>query len=332
MEHALQSAKELLEMREVFSLKDSPEERRWELFQPSGGGPGMILPALLPGHLFRGQNKRYRPCRSKLARYLAPGDHQIPQRSVSDQARIAELIARRLWFLKELEGHPASKWMKTRGLDRFPMPLAQHYGVPTGYIDLTESFDVACFFATCYEDPDRKWHPCTTGSGVIYMLPTAQLRFGLDMVHPIGLQPFARPRVQWGWVGVVGTNDDFERVSTLQIYEFRHDRSVSEYFLNAFGEGTHLFPLDPLAQAAETAMTSAVIPLARLDRIIEDMRADPRGLTISASEVYQALAERGITAGEAPVLFSPEQLAVLEKEWIADLNLIYETSPLRPDR
>ena len=87
-----------------------------------------------------------------------------------------------------------------------------------------------------------------------------------------------------------------------------------------------------MAQATETAITSAVIPLSVLNTTIEDMRADSRGLTASASEIYQSLSERGITGGEAPGLFRPEHLAVLEKEWIADSNLIYETSSLRPDR
>lgn len=27
--------------------------------------------------------------------------------------------------------------------------IAQHYGIPTAYVDLTESFAVAAFFATC---------------------------------------------------------------------------------------------------------------------------------------------------------------------------------------
>jgi FRG domain-containing protein len=309
------SAEVLLEKRAEYALKTSLEDRQWKCFSQADGSVAIGTSAVSP-YLFRGQNKCYQPCLSNLARGLASGIQVIPSLPVEDQARLVDLLARRVWFLREIERHPASRWMVERKIDQFKMALVQHYGIPTGYIDLTESFDVACFFATCYEDPrDKSWQPCVDGEGVIYRLPTRRLAIRPDVLQPIGLQPFPRPREQWAWVLVTGIGLDFESVKGVEPLAFRHVCRVSEYFLEKFCGGSTLFPPDILARIADDVMSSRVLPRAVLDRTLHDLSADSRGVSASAGEILKELAELGVSGGEVSSLLTAEEEHRLETDW-----------------
>ena len=64
-------------------------------------------------------------------------------------------------------------------------PLAQHYGLETGWLDITSDFNVALFFATCYWDSStERWRPLTKKQtevdedhkyGVIFHMPSYQM-------------------------------------------------------------------------------------------------------------------------------------------------------------
>jgi hypothetical protein len=321
------SAHLLLEIRENYQLPISQQERRWEYvhYLPDAVG---IVRSQNPGILFRGQNQRYRPSLSSLARGITPNEKLMSALPFRDQARLIERIVRRVWFLREWQRHPASKWFKTQRIHGFEMPLAQHYEIPTGYIDLTESFDVACFFATCFKDKnDGIWCPCTEGTGVIYKLPIDGLPVRPDALQPIGLQPFPRPREQWGWVivtGVVGLGNDFEEVRRLEPVEFQHEKEVSKYFLNKFNKGVDLFPPDDLAQIATEILRSDILPTSVLDRTLQDLRSDPRGVSIGDKELHEILTfEFGVCVGEVPELLTSEKIDELEDQWLSETNPLF---------
>ncbi len=41
-------------------------------------------------------------------------------------------------------------------------PLAQHYGIETCWLDITNDFNVALFFACCYwDEKEKRWLPLT---------------------------------------------------------------------------------------------------------------------------------------------------------------------------
>ena len=159
---AYPSAKHLLAMRQDYEFVQPQDERKWEYFQ-SADEMAVILPSTRPTLLFRGQNRRYSPSYSFLSRGLEVGKTKLSSLSVLDQARILDRITRRLWFIREMERHPASSWLTSQRLSGFDMALAQHYGIPTGYMDLSESFDVSCFFATCQFVKGTGWKPCSDG-------------------------------------------------------------------------------------------------------------------------------------------------------------------------
>ncbi|WP_292387575.1 FRG domain-containing protein, partial [Mesorhizobium sp.] len=167
----------------------------------------------------------------------------------------------------------------------FEFALAQHYGVPTGYMDLSESFDVACFFATCSLDTAGKWRPCTTGSGVLYLLPTERMPIRPDALQPIGLQMLPRPKEQFGWLIVCGINFDFEDVPGLQLFEFAHDESVSRYFLDMFSFGRSLFPDDAMATVADTIMASSSLPEGIVVSVAQSLQDETKGLGFNTSAI-----------------------------------------------
>ena len=105
-----------------------------------------------------------------------------------------------------------SRYTEITGHDGAKYPLNLFEVLLTGYMDLSESFDVSCFFATCYVDKARTWQPRTEGVGVMYLLPTERIPIRPDVLQPIGLQVLPRPREQFGWVIVCGIGSDFEDI------------------------------------------------------------------------------------------------------------------------
>jgi hypothetical protein len=285
----LPSAEFLLEMREQFSLDVHSDEREWEYVKVDPDRAA-IYPSSCPSVLFRGQNARYSPSLTALGRYLAkPPVARIRDLDLIGQARLAERLIRRLWFCNELEEHPGSKWLSSQKLQGFEFALAQHYGIPTGYMDLSESFDVSCFFATCYIDKLGGWQPCTSGAGIMYMVPIERLPIRPDVLQPIGLQILPRPREQFGWVIVCGIGTDFEDIPGLQAFEFEHNESVSRYFLEKFSEGDDLFPADAMATVADRISASKLLPQALSYRVVADLCAQDGGLTASPASLLAAL-------------------------------------------
>ncbi len=267
----LPSASHLLDMRQQFPQSIGPADRAWQYAQ-SGPNRAIILPNKLPAILFRGQNKRFSPCRSALGRGLSQvAKPQIADLTLNSLAMLATRLAQRIWFCKELEEHPGAKWFEHQKLQGFEFALAQHYGIPTGYVDLSESFDVSCFFATCHVDSCGVWHPCKSGNGVVYLLPTDQMPIRPDALQPIGLQVLPRPQEQFGWVIVCGFDADFEDVPGLRMFEFAHDETTSRHFLNMFSNGRDLFPDDAMASIAAQIMTSKSLPEATVAAVAQSL-------------------------------------------------------------
>lgn len=311
-------AEHLLDLRDQFALNRTSDETRWEYFQ---GAPNtaVIKPAHQPAVLFRGQGARYSPSFASLGREL--GTRQTPRLSelnLLGQAKVADRIVRRVWFSRDLESHPAAQWLTNQRLERFDHALAQHYGIPTGYVDLSESFDVSCFFATCYVDKCGKWQPRDEGAGVVYLLPVDRIPIRPDVLQPIGLQVLPRPREQFGWVVVCGIGSDFEDIPELQLLEFTHSKSVGLQFLHMFSGGTKLFPPDAMADVAEAIMASDALPASLTDSVVSDLCGQEGGFSARASEVLAAMVgELGLSISGDTEVFNDQLRSQAEMEWNA---------------
>jgi hypothetical protein len=110
--------------------------------------------------LFRGQSKRYIPCVSTATRGMGIDARQLSELSEAHQARLIASFIRTEWFVSLLRQTAALEWLRENRVFLDEMAVAQHYGLPTGYIDLTQSFEVSSFFACCrYSPADKSWSP-----------------------------------------------------------------------------------------------------------------------------------------------------------------------------
>lgn len=314
----LAPAEYLLELRDQFASSITADERQWEYFRASPS-TAVILPAALPSALFRGQGARYSPSLTSLGRGLSTKPvARISDLSLTGQAKMAERVIRRLWFSKEVENHPAAMWLEQQRLERFDHALAQHYGIPTGYMDLSESFDVSCFFATCEPDDAGQWRPRTEGVGVMYMLPTERIPIRPDVLQPIGLQVLPRPREQFGWLVVCGMGNDFEDIPGLQLLEFEHNESVGRYFLSKFSAGADLFPPDAMAEIADRIMRSNDLPGEMATSVVRDLCSQEGGFAASTSDVEIAMSsDLGLRFAEDLQIFDDHLRAQAKGEWTA---------------
>lgn len=258
----------------------------------------VIVPSGPSEFLFRGQNVRYRPCLPTISRdfeFCGPATQDLRPK---DKLVLIKRLAQCAWFEVALDRHPAVKWASEQNLYVNRLALAQHYGLPTGYIDLTESFDVAAFFATCrFDGAASKWLACSSGEGVVYRVHWVEIPAELKRVTWIGLQPFPRPAEQWAWTCELLLGEDFECAPGLQAISFSHSTAVGETFLRQFDGGRTLFPPDPLSTMADRIRVATKLPADALKWAIGEMLSE--GMVEGSPErILHQLADIGISLGE----------------------------------
>lgn len=118
---------------------------------------GLIIRQGERNNYYLGENQIYSKTISTLARKLYQFDNEEDKqlyKFIADM-RIAEFGM----FLFQFDY--VQRWARSYGDVLFDV-LAQHYGLETSWLDITNDFNVALFFATCYYDQmESKWKPLT---------------------------------------------------------------------------------------------------------------------------------------------------------------------------
>jgi hypothetical protein len=185
-------------------------------------------------------------------------------------------LAQSWWFSKEFDRHPTAQHAKGQHLDLNPIGLAQHYGIPTGYLDLSDDFDVSAFFATCRETA-QGWQPAEDGTGIIYRVSMRTLSDPFTQYVPLGPQSLPRPTEQGAWVAELPMCHSFEGWPGISMLQFQHDRRVAEHFLEMFAGGSKLFPPDPLADVASEILSCHELPVDLVEAALQSFASDPQG-------------------------------------------------------
>lgn len=220
---------------------------------------------------YRGQTQEYESCLSTLDRIQS--DHEL-----------FAALCRSTYFKQALEYHPAITQLKSAAFDvgaenAKPLPIgidldgiAQHYGLPTQYLDITSNFSVASFFSTQrWDNKAKRFEPMrmVPPPGVIYVLhPDALLGYqgGEGFPYkPVGWQPFPRPEQQRANAVCMGTGEDFAKSLPVDIFYFQHSRNQSKRIYEEFDGGDKLFPADGLADFAESVQSKNSFPQRTLD-------------------------------------------------------------------
>lgn len=228
--------------------------------------------------LYRGQNTRHSHMLPSIARGLqSTGIEDIWKSAISDQAKIVLRLAQSWWFSRELVHHPISHHAAHQHLDFDFIALAQHYGIPTGYLDLTDDFNVSAFFATCRETKNG-WEPVDAGVGVVYRVNLNELETPFYRYTPLGPQQLPRPSEQCAWVTELPLCHSFEGWPEVDMLQFHHDRHVGEHFLEMYAGGERLFPPDPLAGVAAEILACGEIPIDLVEAALNSFANDPYGV------------------------------------------------------
>lgn len=321
------SAHDLLKLvkaeREPVGLKDGGAAR-WIMVQDDNG-QAKLLRNLISTTLFRGQNTHVTPCWPSLCRGFYRNTSRVAALTSIDQAHLLKRLALNRWFADELSNHPMMKWAKSENLYVDKIAIAQHYGIPTSHIDLSESLAVAVFFATCrYSKETNSWTPMDTGRGVIYKL---QFIATHDRLAPICYQPLPRPAEQWAWTAELRLGENLLNIPNVQAYYFEHNASVGEEVLRLFNGGDQLFPLDPTARLALEIMSSKTVPIQYIEEVEAWFIRDPLGLDIQETKQLRKILknELKIDLTNAPVAgYTEDELKFAKSELLKLKSNFYD--------
>jgi len=212
----------------------------WVISSRAHGKAGKIVPIDLGRFLYRGQTEVHKPCIPNIYRQHTNEDKKIHLDEFISLLKLSEF---RLLCLT----HPGVKRCVEFGLDIEFIGLAQHYGLDTRYIDLTQNIDIACFFATCKNDNGNYFPFSGEGQGVVYRISHSHPDI-LPYTVLIGKQPFRRPEVQKAWAIEMHYLEDLEKFNGIEIFIFNHSPEASQAIYNLFEN--QLFPEDLIARKA----------------------------------------------------------------------------------
>lgn len=165
------------ELQQEYLVRD-PRTSGMRLYYPHG----VVIEQAARKNYYRGENRIYEESvpslHRKLKKYSTVEEKEL-YRMVADM-RIAEFS----YLLQKFEH--VRNWKES---DVLYEALAQHYGLETGWLDITNDFNVALFFATC-KWKDGEWVPLTKADteadashqyGMIYHMPSYQMpsRWGI---------------------------------------------------------------------------------------------------------------------------------------------------------
>lgn len=268
-------ARALIDLSQTEGIKQqrTPDDWYWHL---DGNYRGATLFNI--NLLYRGQNKRYTPMLPSKARGLISNTGIMSKMPPSDQAQIILRLAQSWWFARQLDYHPITIHAEEQKVKIDRIALAQHYGIPTGYLDLTDSFDISAFFATCFED-ESGWAPVKDGVGAIYRVEIKKIKNSFEWLAPLGPQSLPRPEEQNGWVGELPMTHSFDGWPFVSLILFNQDPAIGEHFLEMFNGGKGLFPPDPLADVADKILKCGEIPEELIDGALDSFHEDKFGPT-----------------------------------------------------
>jgi hypothetical protein len=223
----------------------NPEENTFEVLLGKDSEKILIPDSTQYPFLYRGQQKDIEPCLPTLFRD-SPTDIQI----------FIERL-RQVEFALLVEQHPVVKiFFKKNNFKIDYIGLAQHYGLKTHLLDLTNDIDIAFFFAMCQYNRARDCYEPNKFEGlkkaVLYVIvPTLIISsendtFLEDKISVIGMQPFLRPAIQRGFSFSLKRN---ERLESFK-YSFNYTKEDSEYYYEKFKKGDKLWIKDLLADKA----------------------------------------------------------------------------------
>ena len=229
---------------------------------------GVIITQAERNHFYRGEKQIYDKSIPTLLRKLNKKDTNEDKElfKIINEMRIAEFGI----FLVKFDF--IQQWPYKIGSTVLFDVIAQHYGLNTNWLDITNDFLVALFFANCFWDNNTdSWKPLTrnqteknenTKYGLIYHCPSWQkeLHNGYELTNekgervldnailPIGFQPFMRCHMQSAYGIKMLEEFPLQNDVIFEKLRFRHNEELSTWIFERMGKGKLIYPHEGLSQ------------------------------------------------------------------------------------
>ena len=196
--------------------------------------------------LYRGESRDYKECKPSILRTADEKTLLLSRLQTEELACIlrnhpiiGELINRPI----VIEKFGVQFWLKVQFEG-----LAQHYGIATPFLDMTNNKWVAAFFAiTNYKD--GMYHLVKPSMdqvyGCFYRWERPNYRGkGLDVPQPLGMQYFNRPGCQSAFALDMTRLGDLNNCAEVERFYFRHDDEANQLVYDLCQQGRKFFPED----------------------------------------------------------------------------------------
>ncbi len=210
-----------------------------------------------PFRYYRGQSTYYEPCLATLFRGKKKGEEPTDEEVIAKLIKVCE-------FVLLLRKHPVY-YVVAQNIMANPVALAQHYGLSTEYLDVTNSKWVAAFFASSgYDWNTDTYYPVGRnygdGYGVMY-ISKDYIKGNLpedffDKNVVIGYQYFARPTKQSSFGYGMTWRENFNDCPYFEKVFFKHDIEASKVVFDMSYRQNRFIPKDKLSKLSRKIQVS----------------------------------------------------------------------------
>ncbi len=280
---------------------------------------GTIIRQAKRDFFYRGEKRIYPTCTSSLYRRIT-NTHNAEEFVVEEfvsKLRVGE-------FKKLIRKFKHIEVFEEIGITILYEHLAQHYGLNTKWLDITNDFEVALFFACCtYNKEDKTWQPLTKKDidrdnnsrfGVVYrkradFFSEYNPFLNSRNILPIGFQPFMRSFMQTGYSIELGKNDDLKFVEGFEVFKFRHNENFCKFIFEKMEYGKKIFPHEGINQIdnqIELLKRSKVFSNEVFDEVCERNRNNKK-------QILRLLHKYNYKIGESPVKVSRQRIREINR-------------------
>jgi hypothetical protein len=284
------------------------DDDAFEVVLSSNGEKVLIPNAMSYLMLFRGQTQDWGKCKSSL------------YRKDYDDITIFIQRLRLTEFCGIIESHPVIQRFFIKNNFRVSkVGLAQHYGLQTEMLDLTNDIDIAVFFAVCPYDKETDSYKTICDdqvhTGVIYAVFTQDYltqrldKFLDEKVSVIGLQPFLRPGSQKAFSLRLSNDEELFAFK----YTFNYTNKDSEFYFKKYNNGESLWAKDEIASMIKPIMNQKLFSRKTLSKAFEAY--PPKGY--SKTLLIKVLEDYGIFISHklVPDFYPSDKIQQVVQEW-----------------
>ncbi len=256
--------------------------------------------------LMRGESAFHKKCYPSLFR---------PKTGMSDDDHWLVSRLQACEFIAVMQQHPVVQALRQLCEVEY-MAVAQHYGFPTEYMDITNQKWSAAFFA-CTEYKDGNYIPIEpkeeTKIGVLYIGLPDEKNLLPSNLKALGFHYFERPTRQNALVYEMKKDDNFDADPYFKRIIFRHDAEASKLVYKMSYNQLRYFPRDNWADIAEQIRQ----PDYPISKAAIDVSRN-YGVTQTEAEIQEVLSRNNIlyTPSEVPqAMPKPEQVEWEVRKW-----------------